>query len=369
MTVPFVDLRTQYQNLKAEIRDRMEGVLESCGFILGPEVKQFEAGFATFCESTHAIGVASGLDALTLALRAIGVGAGDEVILPANTFIATALGVSAAGGTPVLVDCRRDTANINPELIEAAITPKTKAILPVHLYGQPADMDAILAIAEKHGLPVLEDAAQAHGSRYKGKRAGSLGAIGCFSFYPGKNLGAYGDGGAVTTSDDALAEKLRSLRNYGSKVKYHHEEKGVNSRLDSVQAAVLNVKLAHIDSWNAGRRKAAAAYSAGLSGLPLRLPTTADFAEPVFHLYVVEVEQREDFMGYLNENGVSCGIHYPIPIHLQPAYAELGLGEGSFPEAEAMASRIVSLPMFPEITEAQIEHVVTTVSAFCKAGS
>ena len=369
MQVPFVDLKTQYQQLKDEMASAMGEVLDSCGFILGPAVSRFESQFAQFCEVEHAVGVASGLDALILALRALDVGPGDEVIVQANTFIATALAVTATGARPVLVDCEAVHYNLDVAQIKEAITERTKVILPVHLYGQPADMNEMLSLAEEAGLFVVEDAAQAHGARYHGNRCGSMGNLGCFSFYPGKNLGAYGDGGAITTDDAQLAARLRQIRNYGSEVKYHHSQKGVNSRLDSLQAAVLGVKLNYLEDWNRSRRSAAAAYCSGLEGLDLVLPRTAEHNEHVFHLFVVQVEERDEFMRFLGEQGVSTGIHYPVPIHLQGAYAELEKPRGSFPVTEHMVDRLVSLPMFPEIEERQVDQVIKAVHDFFSAGA
>lgn len=369
MQVPFVDLKTQYQQLKGEMATAMGEVLDSCGFILGPAVSRFESQFSEFCEVEHAVGVASGLDALILALRGLGVGPGDEVIVQANTFIATALAVTATGAKPVLVDCDAVHYNLDVAQIKTSITDRTKAIMPVHLYGQSADMNGILSVAEEAGLYVVEDAAQAHGARYHGRRCGSMGNLGCFSFYPGKNLGAYGDGGAITTNDAQLAERLRQIRNYGAEVKYHHSQKGVNSRLDSIQAAVLGVKLKYLEKWNQSRRNAAAAYCSGMEGLDLVLPRTAEDNEHVFHLFVVQVEERDEFMRFLGERGVSTGIHYPIPIHLQGAYSELEKPRGSFPVTEHMVDRLVSLPMFPEIDVRQVDQVIQAVQDFFGAGA
>jgi dTDP-4-amino-4,6-dideoxygalactose transaminase len=356
--VPFVDLKAQYDTIRDEVTTAVAAVFESSQFVLGDAVSRFERAFAEYLGSSHAVGVASGLDALSLALRALNVGPGDEVILPANTYIATALAVSAVGATPVLVDCREDTYQIDPALIEQAISSRTRALIPVHLYGQAADMAAIGAIAEAHGLPVVEDAAQAHGTQYDGRRCGTFGRMGCFSFYPGKNLGAYGDGGLVVTDDENLAERLRRLRNYGQRVKYEHVEKGVNSRLDSVQAAVLGVKLPYLDGWNARRAGHAARYSELLAGRVLAVPARDPRSTHTYHLYVVRVANREAIVKSLAERGIQTGIHYPIPIHLQSAYRDLGYGPGDFPVAERCAGEILSLPMYAELTEEQIEAVV-----------
>ena len=357
MKVPFLDLHAAYLELKPEIDAAIARVLDSGWYILGPEVEAFEAEYAAYCEAEHAIGVANGLDALHLALLAMGVGPGDEVIVPSNTYIATWLAVSQCGATPVPVEPVEATYNIDPARIEAAITPATRVILPVHLYGQPADLDPILAIARKHGLRVLEDAAQAHGARYKGRRIGAHGDAVAWSFYPGKNLGALGDGGAVTTNDPELADRIRVLRNYGSRVKYVNEVKGFNSRLDPIQAAVLRVKLRVLDEWNARRQGIAQRYLEGLAGSGLVLPQVADWAEPVWHLFVVRHPQRDVLVKRLNEAGVGTLIHYPLPPHLQEAYAEMGFGVGAFPVAERMAGEVVSLPMGAQMAAEAVEVI------------
>lgn len=359
--IPFVDLATQYRSIKADVDAAVLRVLERGDFILGQDVTAFEQEFAAYCETSHCLGVANGTDALKLALQACGIGPGDEVISAAHTFIATTLAITECGATPVLVDCDPDYYLIDVAKIEAAITPKTKAILPVHLYGQCADMDPILAIAKKHNLVVVEDACQAHGARYKGKRAGSIGDIAAFSFYPGKNLGAYGDGGAITTNRADLAERIKLLRNYGQRVKYHHDEKGGNSRLDSVQAAVLRVKLRHLDDWNAARGRAAEEYGKALAGKGLGLPKIAPYSTHVFHLYVVQTNDRAGLQKALDAAGAQHGIHYPIPIHRQPAMADLGYAEGAFPVSERVAPLILSLPMFPELTKEQIGRVAAAI--------
>ncbi|MBN1283786.1 MAG: DegT/DnrJ/EryC1/StrS family aminotransferase [Anaerolineae bacterium] len=364
LQVPFVDLKAQRATIKDELDAAIENVIANTAFILGPDVAKFEEAFAAFCGTKYAVGLDSGTSALELALRAFDIGPGDEVITAANTYIATALAISYVGATPVLVDIHPETYNINVDLIEDAITERTKAIMPVHLYGQPADMDPILAIADKHGLIVIEDSAQAHGARYKGKRAGSIGHAAGFSFYPAKNLGAYGDGGAVTTNDPTVADKLRMLRDYGQTKKYHHQIQGFNRRLDTLQAAILRVKLQYLDEWNAARRAHAQRYHELLADVEAHLPVVPDFAEPVWHLYVVRVEDRDGMRAHLAENGVGTGIHYPIPIHLQPAYAELGLKEGAFPVTEEYAKQLLSLPMYPEISPELIEHVYSVMKEF-----
>ena len=356
--IPFLDLKAPYLELKQELDEAIARVVSSGWFIGGNEVDQFEAGYAQYCGSTHAVAVANGLDALHLALRAMDVRPGDEVIVPSNTYIATWLAVSQCGATPVPVEPDARTYNIDPALIEAAITPRTKVILPVHLYGQPADMDPILAIARKHGLKVLEDGAQAHGARYKGQRLGAHGDAVAWSFYPGKNLGAMGDGGAVTTNDTQLADRLRLLRNYGSPVKYVNEVQGYNSRLDPLQAAILQVKLTHLDEWNARRSAIAARYQRCLTDCGLTLPYAPDWAEPVWHLYVVRHPQRGSLQKKLDESGIGTLIHYPIPPHLQGAYADLGLGKGTLPVAEQIHDEVLSLPISPHMTLAQADQAI-----------
>lgn len=366
MQVPFVDLAAQYASIKSEIDAAIQGVLSRCDFVLGSDVTAFEQEFADFVGVSHCVSVGSGLDALTLALKALGIGAGDEVICPANTFIATTLAVCAAGATPVLVDCNSNF-NMDVAEVEAAITAHTRAILPVHLCGRPADMDAILALAHRHSLHVVEDAAQAHGATYKGKRVGGLGIAGCFSFYPGKNLGAYGDGGAVCTNDTALAAKLTRLRNYGQEVKYHHIEGGAtNSRLDTVQAAVLRVKLRYLPAWNAARRVVAEEYRRRLSSIgAIKLPQ--DDPGHVYHLFMIQVPDRADLQAALSAAGIQTGIHYPVPCHLQPVHADLEYYSTDFPVAEQLATRIVSLPMWAEMTSDQIAHVCNTLRAYYSA--
>ncbi len=361
--ISFLDLKAPYLELKQELDEAIARVVSSGWFIGGHEVDQFEAEYATYCGAAHAVGVANGLDALHLALRAMDVGPGDEVIVPSNTYIATWLAVSQCGATPVPVEPDARTFNIDPALIDAAITPRTKVILPVHLYGQPADMDPILSIARKHGLRVLEDGAQAHGARYKGRRLGAHGDAVAWSFYPGKNLGAMGDGGAVTTNDPQISDRLRVLRNYGSRVKYVNEEQGYNSRLDPLQAAILRVKLAYLDEWNARRRGSAQRYQQGLLGIDLTLPYVTDWAEPAWHLYVIQHPQRDALQQLLTNAGVGTLIHYPIPPHRQQAYASAGWKLGAFPTAERMADEVLSLPMGPAISEKDINAVVQAVKS------
>lgn len=360
MNITFLDLGAAYRELQTEIDAAVARTLASGYYIGGPEVEAFETEFASYCGATHAIGVANGLDALHLALRAMDVGPGDEVIVPSNTYIATWLAVSQCGATPVPVEPDVRTCNINPALIEAAITPRTKVILPVHLYGQPADMDPILVIARKHGLRVLEDGAQAHGARYKGQRLGAHGDAVAWSFYPGKNLGAMGDGGAVTTNDAQLADRIRVLRNYGSRVKYVNEVQGYNSRLDPLQAAILRVKLAHLEDWNARRSAIAVLYQQGLASCGLTLPYVPDWAEPVWHLYVVQHPERDALQKQMGDAGVGTLIHYPIPPHLQQAYASAGYEQGQFPIAEKIANQCLSLPIGPHLAIEQIPYVIET---------
>ena len=355
--IQFVDLVAQYKQIKPEIDVAMARICGRGDFILGEDVKLFEQEFAAFCKAAHCLTVANGTEALQLALLACGVGPGDEVITCTHTFIATVVAIHQTGAKPVLVDCDPQFYNIDTAAVERAITPRTKAIIPVHLYGQPADMDPILEVARKHKLYVIEDACQAHGAEYKGRRCGTMGDIAAFSFYPGKNLGAYGDGGAVTTMRADLAERVFLLRNYGQKVKYEHTIKGFNSRLDTIQAVVLRVKLPRLEKWNEARRQAAAKYDRLLAGTSVVTPKVAPYAKPVYHLYVVQVPDRKKQQATFDAANVSHWIHYPIPVHLQPAFADLGYKQGSFPVTEALAPRIISLPMFPEINDSQIERV------------
>ncbi len=361
MKIPFVDLQAQYKSIASEVNAAIQGVLDRGDYVLGDQVRLFEEEFAAYIGVPHAVGVGTGLDALELILRAYEIGPGDEVITAANTYIATVLAIMAVGARPVLVEMDPATYNIDPAAIEAAITPRTRAIMPVHLCGLPADMDEILTIAKKHKLRVIEDAAQAHGARYRGACAGSLGDAAGFSFYPGKNLGAYGDGGMVVTRDAVIAERIRRLGNYGQRVKYEHESVGTNSRLDTMQAAILRVKLRHLDDWNDARRERAAKYNDLLGGGSCNVPKTAPNRTHIFHLYMVEVEDRREVQKFLGEQGISTGIHYPIPIHLQEACVSLGYKRGQFPVTERAAGRILSLPMFAELTQDQQEYVASNL--------
>jgi dTDP-4-amino-4,6-dideoxygalactose transaminase len=355
--IPFVDLQAEYRAIAPEINAAIQGVLDRSDYILGDEVRLLEEDFAKYIGTAQSVSVGSGLAALEIALRAYGIGPGDEVITAANTFIATALAIIAVGAKPVLVDMEPATYNIDPSAIEAAITSRTRGLMPVHLYGQPADMEPIMAIAKKHNLVVIEDAAQAHGANYGGKRAGSWGDAAAFSFYPAKNLGAYGDGGIITTNDAAIAEKICYLRNYGQKVKYEHVIAGTNSRLDTIQAAILRVKLRYLDRWNSLRNEHAAAYSSALADGSFALPKIAPNRTHIFHLFVVQTENRAAIQESLNERGIATGIHYPIPIHLQEACKSLGYRRGDFPLTEQAAGCILSLPMFPDLTSQQCESV------------
>lgn len=360
--VPFLDIGRLHGALREQLDDAYARVMSSGWFIMGPELEAFETEFADFCGVRHCIGVSNGLDALHLLLRAYGIGVGDEVIVPSNTFIATWLAVSQCGATPVPVEPDIENHDLAPELISASITSRTRAIIPVHLYGQPADMDPINELAQKHGLIVIEDAAQAHGAKYKGRRVGSLGHAAATSFYPGKNLGALGDGGAVLTNDKAIAEKIRLLRNYGSAIKYKHDLAGYNNRLDELQAAFLRVKLKVLDDWNAKRKDVAKAYSACLDGFQGKLPLVPSYADPVWHLYVIRTEHRDAMKAYLEKNGVATVIHYPIPPHLQTCYA--GGSYGKLPIAEQLAGEVLSLPMSPDISSREIQLVVDSIRGF-----
>jgi dTDP-4-amino-4,6-dideoxygalactose transaminase len=364
MDVPFVDVRRTYEAQRSQIDLAIARVLERGDFVLGDAVAAFEEAFAAYCGARHAIGVDSGYSALELILRAHGIGPGDEVITAANTFVATVGAIDIVGARAVLVDVTPDTYTLDPDAVAAAITPATRAIIPVHLYGQPADMDAVNAVAARHGLLVVEDACQAHGAVYRGQRTGVLGHAAAFSFYPAKNLGAFGDGGMVVTSDAATAETVRKLRNLGSVEKYRHDVKGYNRRLDTLHAAVLSVKLARLDRDNASRRRTAAIYDSLLHGLPVHRPRTRPDVEHVHHLYVIEADDRDALRRHLATVGVATGIHYPVPIHLQPAYDLLADGTGSFPTTEAGAGRILSLPMYPDMPLAAIAHTAGWITRF-----
>ena len=370
MNVPFLDLKAQYATIKDEIHTAIGEVMEKTAFAGGPFVAGFEKEFAKFCNCKHALGVGNGTDALWLSLLALGIGPGDEVITVPDTFIATAEAITHCGAKPVFVDVEEGTFNMDPNKLEdylkkrlspnaSPLSPRPKAVIPVHLFGQTADMDPILSIAGAHGLHVIEDACQAHGAEYKGRKAGSMGAAGCFSFYPGKNLGAYGEAGAVVTNDDAIAEKIRIFRDHGQSKKYYHGVIGWNARMDGIQGAVLNVKLKYLAGWNEARREHAREYTRLLSPVEgVLVPLEADYAKHIYHIYAIRIKQRDRLMTALAEQGISCGIHYPVPVHLQEAYHCLGLARGSFPVAEKCAEEFLSLPMYPELTSDQIAYVV-----------
>ena len=358
--VPFIDLKAQYRGIKAEIDQAVTRVLESSQFVLGPEVAAFEQEFAAYCAAKHAIAVNTGTSALHLGMLAAGIGAGDEVITVPFTFVATVAAIRYTGATPVFVDIDPRTFTMDPGQLEAAITPRTKAVLPVHLYGHPADMDPILEVARRHKLLVIEDACQAHGAEYKGRRAGSLGDLGCFSFYPGKNLGAYGEGGLVTTHDSEFDRKIRLLRDWGAEHKYEHVLAGYNCRMDGLQGAILRVKLRHLERWTEARRAHAARYDHLLEG-GIATPKAAEWARHVYHIYAVRTPDRTRWQKSCSDRGIHTGIHYPIPVHLQKAYADPRYRAGAFPHSEAAAREVLSLPMFPEMTEEQIQEVCTAV--------
>jgi dTDP-4-amino-4,6-dideoxygalactose transaminase len=351
MRVPLVDLHAQYASIKDEIDAAIGRTIDSAAFILGPEVEAFESEFAAFCEAGHCVACGNGTDALELVFKAFGIGPGDEVITVAHTFIATTEAISAVGARPVFVDVRPDTLLMNVGLIEQAITARTKAVLPVHLYGQPVDMDPLLVLARRHGLKVIEDAAQAHGARYGGRSAGTLGDAATFSFYPGKNLGAYGDAGAVVTNQTAIAEFIRKARNHGRAQKYEHDFEGRNSRMDGLQGAVLRVKLRHLDAWNRRRRELASLLDRSFAGTRIRPVAAAPVAEPVYHLYVVRVPRRDEVAAELRRRGIEAGIHYPLSLHLQKAYSYLGVSGGSLPVTEQAAGEVLSLPLYPEMSD------------------
>lgn len=364
LKVPFLDLKAHHDPIRAEVMAAINQVVDANAFAGGSFVARFEEAYAKYCETAHCVGVANGTDSLWFSLLGLGIGQGDEVITAPMTFMATAEAISYAGAKPVFVDIDPRTYTIDVTKIEAAITPRTKAIIPVHLFGQCADMDPILAIARKRNLVVIEDAAQAQGALYKGRKAGSIGQAGSFSFYPGKNLGAWGEAGAVTTSDAGLRDRLQMFREHGQQKKYYHDVIGWNGRMDGMQAAVLSVKLKYLDKANEGRRRAAAKYNQLLAGTPgVILPLEAEYGRSIYHVYAVRVEQRANVMQQLGERGIGCGIHYPVPVHLQKAYAHLGYRAGDFPVSEACADTFLSLPMFPELTDAQIETAVTEFKA------
>jgi len=364
MQVPFLNLKAQHDPIRAELLASIEEVVDSNAFAGGPFVAKFEEDFAAFCQTHHAVGLGSGTEALWLPLLAFGIGPGDEVITVPSTFMATAEAISYCGARPVFVDIDEQTYTLDPKQLERAITPRTKAIIPVHLFGQVADMDPIMEIARRHNLYVIEDACQAHGAEYKGRKAGSIGHAGCFSFYPGKNLGAFGEAGALVTNEQSLAEKIKVLRDHGQESKYHHSCIGWNARMDGIQGAVLRIKLKGLNQGNAARRAHARYYGEQLAGLAgLTLPSVAEYGLPVYHIYAVRLKERDRILQALAQRGVACGIHYPKPVHLQKAYHSLGLGAGSFPVAEKCADEFLSLPMFPELTPAQLETVVQEIKS------
>ncbi len=364
MSIPLVDLKAQYLTIKSEVDAAMQRVVNNTSFILGKEVADFEKNFAAFCHVEHCVGVDSGTAALHLALLVLGIKPGDEVITTTHTFIATSEVISLVGANPVFVDIDPRTYNLNPDLVERAITPRTRAIIPVHLYGQPAEMDPVLEIARRHNLRVIEDAAQAHGAEYRGRRAGTMGDIACFSFYPGKNLGAYGDAGALVTNDPALADHARMLRDHGRRDKYAHQIVGFGYRIDALQAAILNVKLPHLDAWNARRREIADQYTELLTNADVVTPYVLPHVKPIYHIYCIRAKNRDGLLKHLHDCGIDAGIHYPIPLHMQPVYADLGYKVGDFPHAEKAASEILSLPIYAELTDAQVEQIADTVKEF-----
>lgn len=362
--IPLLDLKAQYQTIKEEIKAAIDEVLESGNYIMGPTVKKFEESLAEYCGVKYAIGVANGTDALLLTLDALGIGPGDEVITTPFTFFASAEVISQVGATPVFVDIEPDTYNLDVTKLEAAITSKTKAIIPVHIFGQPTDMDEIMELANKYNVYVIEDACQAIGATYKGKKIGSIGTAGCFSFFPTKNLGGYGDGGIIVTNDEELARKVQILRVHGSYPKYYHSMIGYNSRLDALQAATLQIKLKYIDQWNQKRREKADFYNQSLKDLSIQLPFIKTGREAVYHLYIIQTEYRDELIQYLKENGISSGIYYPVPLHRQEVYAELDYTEGSLPESEKAALGTLALPLYPELTTEDQEYVISVVKDF-----
>ena len=364
--IPYFDLPAQIRSLRPELDAVIARTLDNCSFCLGPDTAQFEKDFAKYCGAQHCSGFNSGTSALHVALMLLNVGQGDEVITTPTTFVATSWAISYVGAKPVYVDVDDATFNLDPKLIERAITPRTKAIMPVHLYGHPFDVDPILEICRQHKLPLVEDSAQAHGAKYKGKTIGTFGDISCFSFYPGKNLGACGEGGALVTNNAAFDKRARSLREHGSSVRYFHDEVGFNYRMEGIQGAVLGVKLKHLNKWTARRREIAHTYHQLLANTPLQLPVEATFAESVYHLYVVRHPRRDELKKHLEANGVGCALHYPLPLHLQKCYAHLGYKEGAFPVAEKAARECLSLPIFPELTDAQVQRVAEVIQSFFK---
>jgi dTDP-4-amino-4,6-dideoxygalactose transaminase len=366
--VPYLDLPAQMRPLRKEIDAAIARTLDNCSFCLGPDVARFEKDFARFCGAQHCIGFNSGTSALHIALLLLDIRPGDEIITTPCTFVATSWAISYAGAKPVYVDIDDQTFNLDPQLVERAITPRTKAIMPVHLYGHPFNLDAILALCRKHNLHLIEDAAQAHGAKYKGKVVGTFGAVSGFSFYPGKNLGAYGEGGALVTNNAAFAARARSLREHGSTQRYYHDEIGYNYRMEGIQGAVLGIKLKHLDTWTRERRRVAHRYHELLAGTPLQLPLEASYAESAWHLYVIRDPRRDELKKHLEANQVGCALHYPLPLHLQKAYAHLGHKAGDFPVAEKAARECLSLPIYPELTDCQIQHVANVIHDFFKKG-
>ena len=362
--IPYLDLRAQMKPLRAELDAVIARTLDNCSFCLGPDVVQFEQDFAKFCGAEHCVAFNSGTSALHIAMLLLGVGPGDEVITTPFTFVATSWAISYVGATPVYVDIDDATFNLDPKLIEKAITPKTKVVMPVHLYGQPFNVEAILEICRKHKLPLVEDSAQSHGAKFNGKVVGTFGEISCFSFYPGKNLGAAGEGGALVTNNAEFAKRARSLREHGSTVRYYHDEVGFNYRMEGIQGAVLGVKLPHLQKWTDERRRVAHRYHELLKGTPLQLPLEAAGCESAYHLYVVRHPQRDKLKEHLDANGVGCALHYPVPLHLQKCYANLGYQPGAFPVSEKAARECLSLPIYPELTDTQILRVVEVIRDF-----
>jgi dTDP-4-amino-4,6-dideoxygalactose transaminase len=362
--IPYLDLKAQIKPLRAEIDAAIAKTIDNTSFCLGPEVVQFEKDFAKYCGAEHCVAFNSGTSALHVALLLLNVGQGDEVVTTPFTFVATSWAISYVGARPVYVDVDDTTFNLDPKLLEKAITPKTKVVMPVHLYGQPFDIDPIKEICQKHKLPLVEDAAQAHGAKYKGRTIGTFGEISCFSFYPGKNLGAFGEGGALVTNRADFAARARSLREHGSTVRYYHDEVGFNYRMEGIQGAVLGIKLKHLADWTQGRQRVAKRYTEQLKDTPLQLPLQPAFAESAWHLYVVRHPQRDELKAHLEKNGVGCALHYPLPLHLQKCYASLGYHEGDFPNSEKAGKQCLSLPIYPELTDAQIDRVVEVVKSF-----
>jgi dTDP-4-amino-4,6-dideoxygalactose transaminase len=363
-TIPYLDLKAQMRPIRAELDSAIARTLDNCSFCLGPDVAQFEQEFARLIGAQHCIGMNSGTSALHIAMLLLNIKPGDEIITTPMTFVATSWAISYVGATPVYVDIDDATFNLDPKLVEPAITPRTKAIMPVHLYGHPADLDPLLAAARKHRLPLVEDCAQAHCAKYRGRNVGTLGAMSCYSFYPGKNLGAAGEGGALLVNDGAMAARARALREHGSSLRYYHDEVGFNYRMEGIQGAVLGVKVKHLPAWTAGRQRVARRYHELLADTPLQLPREAAWAESAYHLYVVRHAKRDELKKHLEANGVGCALHYPLPLHLQKCYAHLGYKAGDFPVAEKAARECLSLPIYPEMTDAQQQRVAAVIKEF-----